>query len=305
MKTSEEMAQSVMHRARVHKIARKRKIINITAAFLCVCGIGLFAITASRNTEPKPDTTQLQLNTNPTPDTTPTQPNTLPTVSASDVIDDLPEARITLLHYLADGSRRVEVQKDANTPYRMQLRVRDLRGLTEDEAEKIVNEEMEYARKLVDEYHKPMEDNAWACYTGENGVVTSISAGRFLLKVDDPKMVESFQVSLSGDGQLWHIPAEYSTDVRNYFVDAATVERYSLYAGGINMIWVLSSENCNKLAQDPSIPLSTFGDTITVTATYKDGTQQTDVIDIQIEDSGEVFAIYRGEAEVFPAELYM
>lgn len=284
MKTSEEMAQSVIQRARVHRAAKKRRIITVTAAFLCVCGISLAALATGITPDPVPDTLQVQ----PTTEAT----------EATDAIIKTTSTRIALMNCTADGTLTTEMEKDVKVPYQMELRVRDIRGLTEDEVEAIQKAEKKYANDLIDAAPDDLGEWAWGCYTNKNGIVTTISAGHFFLQIDDPDLIESIRVTLSGDGVLFHISSTENEDSETtpgeYFLDTKTIKR-QYRSGGLNMVWVLSSENCNKLATDPSIPLSTFHDTITMTVTMKNGTQQVYVIDIEIEDNGDVFAIYRGD----------
>lgn len=287
MKTSEEIAQSVIQRARVHRAAKKRRIITVTAAFLCVCGISLAALATGITPEPVPDTLQVQPTTEATEVT-----------EATDAIIEMNAARITLMNCAADGTLIAEMTKDIRIPYQMELRVRDIRGLTEDEVEAIQKAEKKYASDLIDAAPDDLGEWAWGCYTNKNGIVTTISAGHFFLQIEDPDLIESIRVTLSGDGVLRHISSTENEDSETtpgeYFLDTKTIKR-QYRSGGLNMVWVLSSENCNKLATDPSIPLSTFRDTITMTVTMKNGTQQVYVIDIEIEDNGEVYAIYRGD----------
>lgn len=285
MKTSEEMAQSVMERARIHKIVKKRRIITVTAAFLCVCVIGITAATAQRSPDPEPDTLQVQ----PTTDTTANNTVTIP----------IGTHKVTMLRYLSGGTQNVALEQDVKTPCQMAIRVRDLRGLTEAERKAACAEERENAQDMVDQYGEDLGDYQWYQLPGTNGVVTSICAGAFLFRLDDPALVESFHVSLSGAGKLGHIPGYYTEEDKTlhfneYYLDSKEVRQYYHY-GGINIVWLLHDNICHDLTIDPTVPLSTYQDTITVIITFKDGTVETHVIDIEIEDSGAVYAIYRGE----------
>ena len=235
MKTSEEMAQSVIQRARVHRAAKKRRIITVTAAFLCVCGISLAALATGITPDPVPDTLQVQ----PTTEAT----------EATDAIIKTTSTRIALMNCTADGTLTTEMEKDVKVPYQMELRVRYIRGLTEDEVEAIQKAEKKYANDLIDAAPDDLGEWAWGCYTNKNGIVTTISAGHFFLQIDDPDLIESIRVTLSGDGVLFHISSTENEDSETtpgeYFLDTKTIKR-QYRSGGLNMVWVLSSENCIK-----------------------------------------------------------
>lgn len=57
--------------------------------------------------------------------------------------------------------------------------------------------------------------------------------------------------------------------------------------GEFHVNWFL---NPRVLIEDPSIPLSTIRDSLEVTITYKDGTTEIIIIDISLNDEGQVFA---------------
>lgn len=281
MKTSEEMARSVIQRASAHKAARKRNIITLTAAFLCVCGIGIAAIMA--HSPSKPDTLQVQSTTG----------------SSTNGETVIATSRVSMLRFLSSGTESVEMEKDVKMPYEMELRVKDLTGLTKDEAEDLCAEEQQYAQDVISKYKEDLSSWSIGQYKGDSSVITTICAGAISIQLDDPKLVENIHITADGDGQLGHIRGEYllEENFREYYMDYWDV-LLSYYDGGIGMIWHLSSLNFHELCNDSTIPLSSFRDTITVTVNFKDGTQDIHVIDIMVEDSGKIYAIYRGNEAI-------
>lgn len=280
MKTSEEMARSVMQRASAHKAARKRNMITLTAAFLCVCGMGIAAIMA--HSPSKPDTLQIQS-----------------TTGGETVVVPVATSKISMLRYLSSGTESVEMEKDVKVPYEMELRVKDLTDLTEDEADALCAAEQKYAEDVISKYKEDLSSWSIGQYKGDSRVITSICAGAISIQLDDPKLVDNIHIAANGDGQLGHIRGEslLEENFREHYMDYWDV-LLSYYDGGIGMIWHLSSLNCRELCSDNPVPLSSFRDTITITVNFKDGTQDVHVIDIVVEDSGKIYAIYRGNETV-------
>ena len=294
MKTSEEMARSVIERARAQKNARNRRIVALTAAFVCICGLGLTALTMTGESDPGPAALQVQ----PTTETAAsgTDVTTKPTQN-DPVVTPSTNARVTLLCARADIDQTVSMQADVKMPY-LKVRVRDLTGLTEDEKEAVSEAERKYAADVVAEANT----YNWYMNSGEGGLVSQISAGKFLLHLQDLDQVEDIRITTGEAGRLWQVSsltdAETGKDVPGaYYLDAQQVK--NLYSadipGGLAMVWVLSEDQISDLCLNPSTPLSTLQDTITITVNFNDGTQQILVIDLVFDDSGEVYAIYRDE----------
>ena len=293
MKTSEEMAKSVMERARTQKIAQTRRIIAVATAFICVFAIGLTAATLHRS--PAPDT----LHDRPTLETDTMQTPPATGGPASPIIIPVATEKGTLLRCLSAGAEGVAMGEGVRIPYRMELRVADIRGMTTDDAKALRKAEWKYAESVIEQHKGEIGSGDWSFIQGGSnaGIVTSICAGAIVVQLEDPTAVESFHMTSNGNGHLMHVPGYEPEDGKNYpndyHLNDQQVDQYYRY-GGINIIWCLHSNKINTLGLDPSIPLSTFSDTITVTITFRDGTVETHIIDIEIEDSGAVYAIYRG-----------
>ena len=56
----------------------------------------------------------------------------------------------------------------------------------------------------------------------------------------------------------------------------------------------MSLETQETYVTDPSTPLSNLSDTITVTIHYKNGTKEIVMIDITVDDNGQVYMTQRG-----------
>ena len=140
MKTYEEMAQSVIRRAKAHKAARNRWIIGSVAAVLVLC-----ACVGVMGNRPQPDAA-LQDQTVALPDVTTV------TVPAD-------RQRVTFLS--SDGSQTAEMKQDVETPCLMEVRVKDVHGLSEEEKAAVVEAEKQYADALV-AAHSEAKGYNWA-----------------------------------------------------------------------------------------------------------------------------------------------
>lgn len=276
MKTSEEMARSVLGRAKAKRAAKKRLLLTGAAAVLCVCALLISAVDFK----------------------TPTSvdgPQPLPVVK-----NELSPAKIALVRYAAEPEKPVALAQGVQTPYAMEIRVWDTREMTEEEIEDLKAAEEKYAKELVAEYLDPGEDYQFGVHDGKNAVVTMASAGHFFVEIEDYKQVENLRIFQSGDGALAHIglldqTVGWEAREKEYGMDYWHVAIQSYQFGGVSFIWRLSSYSVHKLIEDPTIPLSSFSDTLTVTVNMKDGSQQVGIIDIRLSDDGEVFATYRGD----------
>lgn len=296
MKTSEEMARSVMTRAKARRSAQKRNIITAAVALVCVCGIGVGAWIMGRtpaqpvNPQHLQPTNAMQLS--PTEEL-PTQP-TEPSVPNQVTNIELRPVRISLMSSLSSGGDTVTLENGVRIPGQQQIRVLDIRGMTEDEIQAAYEAEQKYAAAVTEKIREDYPEYSNHFSVGKNGIVTCISAGCLNVPVEDSSMVEDIRVSVTGGGKMCHIqplqeyrygedgPKEYI--VRNWEVGKDNT-----------MIWMLSEEMRWKLNNDPSIPLSSITSTITATVNMKDGSKRSVIVDVSVDDDGMVYFTSRGE----------
>lgn len=289
MKSYEEMAQSVITRARDHRAAVKRRTITLTAGALCLCVVGLvFTINAG----PGEQNPVLQV-TQPKATTTPNA-----SVPPEESLEPHPSYRVTLLHSTAD-SEAVKMEEQVQLPYRTLIRLRDISGVAEEQMSTVYAQEEEYLDQLFACYSKEAI-NSWERYRGENVLITTASVGQFVFRVDDFSAVESLRVSVTEVGRMGLMPRldDYcSIALRSLSIEldeAGIEEAYQSEQGGIIMSWGLSPSTATLLKNDTGMPLSSLRDTITYTVTFKDGSVETHLVDMTINDNGEVYATYRG-----------
>lgn len=309
MKTCEEMAQSVIHRAKAHRAVMKRRILTVTASVLCICciGLGAFVMIGPAPAEPVPHLQQTIPTNTPEPVTQPQQ--TVPTNTTvpedTPIVEDPPvvpnTSRITFLS--ANSNDTVELYKDVKLPLHMEMRAKDLRGLTKEEQEAIIQAEKAYAESVIRSYPGINGYNGqgyqWSQYSMTNTVVTTIVAGHIIIGVDDLFSIESIYLETGGAIQLCYVNAleedEDLYDEWRYFVDGTDLSGCYFSNGGIAISWMPDGFDLSALDEDPPIDLSKFSDTITVVATFKDGVVEKHQIDIVITEDGQTSAIYRGQ----------
>ena len=279
MKTSEEMARSVLTRAKAKRAAQKRNLITSMAALICVCCIGAGAWMVGRTPEADPP---LQVE--------PTTPHTENNVK-------LQPMKISLLSFTAEGKDVVILENGIKTPGQGQVRVKDIRGMTEDEIQAAYKAEQEYGEIVVEQIREYFSDYATHYSAGPNGMVSFISAGCLVVPVDY-SLLEDVRVTVTGNGKLLNATAVGNNsspgdDVlpKEYIADICR-------SGGVVMVWMLSEDMRWKLCNDPTIPLTSITSTITTTVTMKDGTKLTRVVDVTVDDEGFVYFTARSETIV-------
>lgn len=304
MKTCEEMARSVMHRAKAHKAVMKRRVVTVTAAVLCICCIGLVAFAMNA---PIPEEPVAQLRqTAPVVEDVPAMED-VPTID-DPVVEDpvqISDARVTFLS--ASGESQVIMREGVTLPLKMEMRVKNLQGLTEEEKEAIIEAEGQYAESVVKSvasfdkfgyYSGP--GYHWTQYTSDDHVLTTIIAGHFRLAVGGSDDMESIYFETGGAIQLCYLPdmeedEDYEDEWRYHLDEAEIKQYYHAYDGGFVFTWLVDGREVSEMNKKPVFDPSAFSDYIKVVVTFKDGTVETHQIDIVITEDGQTSAIYRGQ----------
>lgn len=285
MKTSEEMARSVITRAKAKRTAQKRNLITTAAALICVCIIGAGDWVVGRTPENPDNTLQVQ--------------PTIPQQTQPGDNVQLQPVRLSLLSFNAEGKEVVTLENGIKTPGQGQIRVMDLRGMTEDEIQAAYEAEQEYGETVGKQIKEYFSDFATHYSSGPNGMVSFISAGCLVVPIEDPSLVKNVQVTVIGNGKMAHIaPSKEQQSLDDESPKEYVTESEHLRNGGVVMVWMLSEDMRWKLCNDPTIPLSSITSTITTTVNMKDGTQVTSVVDVSVDDEGFVYFTSRSETIV-------
>lgn len=285
MKTYEEMAESVIGRAKAYKIARNRWIAGSVAAALalCICCIGVMG------KRPQADLTMQE------------QPVTQITQNM--------DPRVTFLY--AQGDTTAELKQDMKLPSHCELRVVDVSGMSDEQIKAIALEEQEYADALVAEYPED-KGHGWMQYSADGYpsvsndhlVATFIHSGHFILKAQDWSVVESVEATTKNSVLI--LPALRSTNEIDPFAYpqsrhccmnkeelSEAYEAGQWYYDGVGISMGLGSGVVQYLNDHP-VPLSQLSETFTFTFHFTDGTQETHTIDMIFNDDGQIYTLYRG-----------
>ena len=276
MKTSEDMARSVLNRAQAHRATVRKRIFTAVTATMClsIAAVAVFSLSGKPNT---------------------------PTGSPTGTPIGPQPVRLALFKQSPTGDSLVYLEKDVRTPANTQIRLHDVRELSKEERETLAQREQEYADALMTQYTPENEDACWYVSPGRNSVLTMISAGCLTVPIEDSSLVENVRVSVTGDGQMWGIAPVVDPDTNKSIPGESISEGFNLYhetllCGGVRMIWTLSLDAQAKLMMDPTIPLSSIESTITTVINMKDGSKLVSVVDVTVDDSGEVYFTSRSEA---------
>ena len=224
---------------------------------------------------------------------------TSPSVTTTEPSVQSRKNTVTFLHALGDGSQKTELIEDLKYPYRTLIRTRDITGITEAEFDEVYEEEARYITEFFGQYPESAL-NGWGRYRGEKVLITTLSAGGFIMQFDDMEAVESVEISVTDMGvmSLQRRVENYCSTAMNklriYLDQDGFAQATEQSNGDLEMFWNISPHAAQRIKDDPTIPLSDIRDTINIRVCFQDGSEQNCTVDMLIEDSGEVYAIYRG-----------
>lgn len=272
-------------------VKKKRWVRWTTLGFACAACIALMIVAAiSRLPSTSPDV-QLE---GPSQSTI-----VLPPANTTEPSTQSRKNTVTFLHALGDGTQKTELIENLKYPYRTLIRIRDISGITDAQFDDVHEEEERYINEFFSQYPENAL-NSWGRYRGEKVLVTTLSAGGFILQFDDIEAVESVEISVTDMGVL-HLRnrvEDYCCAAANklkiYLDQDGLAQATKQSRGNLEMFWGISPHAAERIKNDPSIQLSTIRDTINIRVCFKDSSEQNCAVDMLIEDSGEVYAIYKG-----------
>lgn len=206
---------------------------------------------------------------------------------------------VTFLHAIGDGSQKKELMDNIKFPYHTLIRVRDISGVDDNDFSAVSAEEQKYIEDFFSQYPKRAL-NSWGRYWGKDVLITTLSAGSFILQFDDLSAVESVEISVTdmGYAHLAHRVEGYcciANDFLNICLDEKGLQQaIQSSEGGLTMLWSISPQAASMIKDDPSLPLSVLQDTIKIQVCLKGGIIETCSIDMIVDDSGNVYAVYKG-----------
>lgn len=191
--------------------------------------------------------------------------------------------RVSLFCLTASASeQRQQMLKGEKLPYNAVIRVRDIRGLSALEKVKLENEDRAYVRNMMMQYTDASLGNCTSTIISscsDRVMMTTLFVGSFYLTVDDYSQIRDINITTTEIGST----VQTFTD----FYDESLRD-------GIGIKWSLSESGLDMFENDPGMALSELTDTITVTVEFTDGTKEIAVIEITVDDDGQIYGTFKG-----------
>lgn len=230
----------------------------------------------------------------PVKDTLPTLPGTAESTAGTSTATGWGGV---MLAYAADGEVQAQYLKlGVTVPLSYKMKITDLRGLSEEERDAVIEKESrEYKTEL----------DALLYYGGydvmENVLICRTVSNKYTLDIDDPSSVEIIHLTCSEYGILGYPDFRDGVETANAFVSGTDLtisgdvyaQIMELEAAGkshFGIDWRASGEMDEAIDADPDKPLSSYGDTLTFTVYFKDGTVAKSVIKLTFDDDGNLTA---------------
>ena len=261
MKTYNEMTESVLKLAKVRAAEQKRKRRKACAfagVILCVALVLAAATAVGKFANP---TVSVPQQTETTGEAQPAAPKQGVTVY--------------LLRHETGQEVREPLKAGVTMPVAWMVRVRDIRGLSEEEQGLAYVEEYFALWEMGEHY----QDGATQMYRSNRTIIGMMRAGALTLDYYDWSQISTWKVETTGTGGVG----------RSHLI-SYTEDRPSR----IYLDWGFSHKTIQMLDKDPDTPLSTIRDTITVTIDYIDGSQEVLTFYITLDDEGHVFVTQNG-----------
>ena len=297
MKTNKEMAESVLERASA--IKEKQKVArHWTSGVLAgaICLILILGLAAAPWNPKTPTPTGGQLVAPPTQVTEPTHPK-----ESQPKVTQPNEEKIPVYSgdvYFVDGNDDAQIPEamitDMTIATKDLIRVRNLNGLSPEEKYKVHMEEIAYREAFEEEYGVKGDGGRYELLKTENVIIHHLSGGHTSIILPDYNLIEGYTIQTTGVIDAGEATGWYYGDVTyGEGEDAVTIPAgsYRIFTN-IRM----SNETSNLFSTKPDTPLSIIRDTISVNIRFKDGSKAVVLLDVSVNDSGQVFVTMRGNA---------
>ena len=266
MKDYKEMTESVLQQAKVrsaHQKHRRRMATGLIAASLCLAVL-IAAVGFGVGWNPA-DATQPTISLqNPT--TVPaTQPTEMESTQPAQPSENPEGLRIVFLSTSNGVEKETPLEVGIKTPIDYVVYVRNLSGL-DDEQRKETEKEWQEFEKTMQSSEGGVGGYTSTSYAYGDMIIGTYMKGFIGIKSDKAKILD-ISVDTVNEG------------VGNHGA--------CLGPDDFGVSWFL---NPKVLMDNPSTPLSSIRDSLVVTVEYQDGTSEIIIIDISINDDGQVFA---------------
>jgi len=262
------------------KANRKKTFIRVAwaaCAVLVLTAVGLFWKAPAGVTDPTQPTISME---NPT--TTPTE---------EDII--VHTGNVYFLTATEERAELTPMQANMTLPWDHIFHVRSLKGRTEEELLEAIEEEHLAQIAFREKYGAVIGEGRYDTYYSKNAVVRYYSAGMASLILLNNSQIE--RVDREATGVLRVGDKNLALQEDHTFGEGA----YAVTVPGGSLRIYLDcgmTEQTRKIFEEnPETPLSTIRETITITFHYKNGTKEIVVIDVTVDNDGQIYMTQRGD----------
>ncbi len=193
-------------------------------------------------------------------------------------------SRLIFLKANASGLAQQKMIENVTEPLHAMIRVKDVRKMQKTDRAYWQAEEMDALVQVLDFTE---EDNEIMQYRSDSAIITIGINGRFCVTLNDFSQIEEIFVTTSEKGSATISPQGFST------VSSSMIEMVRS-ASSLYIWWSLSDSVIEELEEDPCMDLSQISDTVVVTVKFNDGSTEEAVIDMTVNNEGQIFYNYRG-----------
>ena len=299
MKDYKEMTESVLRQANARAAQRTRQrrmatgLIAVTLCFAILITVVGFGV--GRNPAGMTQPTISMENPTTVPATQPVEPKpTQPETTAPEEEIVVTTGNVFFLSATKEEAELAPLQANMIMPWDHVLYVRSLMGATEEERSKAIEEERQAQIAFREKYGLLIGQGRYCNYYSENAVIRYYSAGLASLILLNNALIESVNCETTGvldiGGRCSSLQEDYVVGKGEY---AVTIP------GGSRRVYLdcnLTKKTQKIFEENPETPLSTIRETITITIHYKNGTKEIIVIDVTVDDDGQIYMTQRGNS---------
>lgn len=187
------------------------------------------------------------------------------------------------------ANRTLELHEEY--PYGVHLKLVDIRGLSDSQKKKILNE---LSNELTEYCDDKNFSKGRCCTVGtENYYLSQCSVNEFKLDLEENDNIKSVNVkNTSPYGQIVYAVNKPTFNAPEHGNDI-TVSGDEFDCETSGFYWDHTAEMEKAFEENISTPFSTFDDTITFTVEYNDGAKAIGVVQIKFDSSGNATAVCR------------
>lgn len=302
MKNYDELTNNLLERRDRYVLEqrKKRRAIGITTSLCCIClvallGLGMWQSEMFAGLPPATLDDSIVVGDKDyiNPDESTQQPNeSTPTVGLHKA-----ESTFVLLCATTDNTSKEKLQENILTPFKTEIRIRNIAGMSDVQLLEIIEEEDAYAKQLNATYPGEVGYGRWR---RENVIISTINTGRFVVQFKNQDTVSKIRISASDKGILNVFPKApgcVCTTNGNMTIalDKDGIEEIcaKTTSGGVELHWQISSKLADLIDENPTNALSEYSDTLTFTVEHSDGRTEVAIVDMTFDDNGQVYAVLR------------